>query len=97
MRCWRPTTSIGLSKASDCLQPRQSVAAAGAADEDRHVVTDQLAAEVGENRRAFNQACALARSASGDQVRFTSVSIGDNGFPLVGSRITNCRDLRRLA
>src|ERR1019366_1634180 len=41
----------------DRLQPREPVAAAGAAAADRHVVADQLAAAAGENRRAFDQAC----------------------------------------
>ena len=36
------------------LQPGQSVAAAGAAQGDRQLVADQLAAAAGENRRAFD-------------------------------------------
>ena len=35
----------------DRLRSRESVAAAGVADEDRHLVTDQLAAAAGQDRR----------------------------------------------
>ena len=49
----------------DRLQPQQFVAAAGAADEGRHLVADQLAAAVGENRRAVHQTCALLLVAVG--------------------------------
>src|ERR1035437_5659889 len=43
------------------------MAAAGAARADREVGADQLAAMVGENRRAFNQACALLLAAAGGE------------------------------
>src|ERR1019366_2493962 len=49
----------------DCLQSRESVASAGAADEDRHLVADQLAAAAGENRRAFDKACSVLLVAAG--------------------------------
>ena len=49
----------------DRLQPREFVAAAGAADEDRQLVADQLAAAAGENRRAFDKACPVLLVAAG--------------------------------
>ena len=49
----------------DCLQPREFVATPGAADEGRHLVADQLAAAVGENRRTAHQTCALLLVAVG--------------------------------
>ena len=43
----------------DRIQTGQPVAAAGAAEGNRNVVVDQLAATVGEDRRATGQACAV--------------------------------------
>ncbi|HUX68463.1 MAG TPA: hypothetical protein VMV31_13325 [Terriglobales bacterium] len=40
-------------------KPWHSVAAAGAADEDRQLVAHQLAAAAGENGRAAGEACSL--------------------------------------
>src|ERR1019366_4193000 len=51
----------------DCLQSRESLAAAGAADEDRHLVADQLAAAAGENRRTFDKACPVLLVAAGGE------------------------------
>jgi hypothetical protein len=47
------------------VQPRQLVAAAGAAEEYRHVVTDQPAAAAGEDRWPLAQRCALLLAAAG--------------------------------
>lgn len=41
---------------SDRLQPGEPVAATGAAEEDRELVADQLAATAGEDRRQAGQA-----------------------------------------
>ena len=41
----------------DRLQPGEPVAAAGAAEEDRSLVFDQLAATAGEDRRAVSETC----------------------------------------
>jgi len=46
------------------LQPRESVAAAGAASADRRLVADQLAAAPGENRRTVDQARTLLLAAT---------------------------------
>src|ERR1019366_2457478 len=43
----------------DRLQPGQLVATAGAAEEDRELVADQLAAATGEDGRAVGEACPL--------------------------------------
>jgi hypothetical protein len=51
----------------DRLQSRQPVAAAGAADEDRALVADQLAAAVGENRRPIDQTRPLLLVAAGGE------------------------------
>jgi len=45
--------------------PREPVAAAGAADAGCHLVADQLAAAAGENRRAFDKACPVLLVAAG--------------------------------
>ncbi len=47
------------------LQPGESVAAAGAADDDRQLVADQLAAAVGEDRRSAGETCARVLAALG--------------------------------
>src|ERR1022692_490955 len=41
----------------DRLQPRQPMAAAGAAEDDRELVADEFAATAGENGRAIGEAC----------------------------------------
>ena len=51
----------------DRLQFGQPVAAIGAAGTDRSLVADQLAAAVGEDRRAFNKACSLLLAAAGGE------------------------------
>jgi hypothetical protein len=45
--------------------PRSLVAEAGAADAGRHMVADQLATAVGEDRRPAHPACALLLVAAG--------------------------------
>ena len=45
----------------------QSVAAAGAADAGRHLVADQLAAAVGQDRRPIDQTCPLLLVAAGGE------------------------------
>src|SRR6202022_3122597 len=49
----------------DRLQPREFVPAVGAADEGRHLVANQLAAAVGEDRRTAHPTCALLLVAVG--------------------------------
>ncbi len=49
------------------LPARESVALAGAADEDRHLVADQLAAAAGENRRTVDKAQTLLLVAAGGE------------------------------
>jgi hypothetical protein len=49
----------------DRLQPGELVAAAGAAQEDRWLVIDQLAAAAGEDRRATGETCPLLLVALG--------------------------------
>ena len=49
----------------DRLQPGEPVAAAGAAEENRELVADQLAAAVGEDRRQADQARALLLADAG--------------------------------
>ncbi len=49
----------------DGLQPGQRVAAPGAAQQDRAVVADELAATVGEDGRVPNQTCPLLLAAPG--------------------------------
>src|ERR1035437_888194 len=49
----------------DRLQLGKPVAAAGAAEEDRELVADQLATEVGEDGRPLGEACALLLAAVG--------------------------------
>jgi hypothetical protein len=49
----------------DCLQPGESVAAAGAAEENRQVVADQLAAAAGEDGRSAREARPLLLAAAG--------------------------------
>jgi len=51
----------------DRLQPGQPVAAGGVAGADRRLVADQLAAAVGENRRAFDKACPVLLVAAGGE------------------------------
>ena len=43
----------------DRLRPGKPVAAAGAAEEDRELVADQLAAAAGEDGRAVGETCAV--------------------------------------
>jgi hypothetical protein len=52
---------------SDRLQPRESVAAAGATRADREVVAHQLAATTSENRRTTHQTRALLLAAAGGE------------------------------
>ena len=52
----------------DRLQPGQSVAAAGAAEGDRDVALDDLAARTGEDRRAVGQTCSLLLAAVGGEL-----------------------------
>src|ERR1019366_9711641 len=47
------------------LQPGKPVAAAGAAEEDRELVADQLAAAAGEDGRAVGETCAVLLAAVG--------------------------------
>ena len=47
------------------LQPGEPVAAAGAAEEDREVVVDELAAATGEDGRTADQARSLLLAAAG--------------------------------
>ena len=47
----------------DRVQPGEPVAAAGAAEEDRSLVADQLAAAAGEDGRPVGEACALLLAA----------------------------------
>src|SRR6266849_4541402 len=49
----------------DRLQPGKPVAAAGAAEEDRELVADQLAAAAGEDGRAVGETCALLLASVG--------------------------------
>jgi hypothetical protein len=51
----------------DRLQFGQSVAAAGATEEDREVVADEFAATAGENGRAIGEACPLLLVAAGGE------------------------------
>ena len=51
----------------DRLQPGESVAAAGAAQANRELVADQLAAAAGEDRRAVDKACPLLLAAAGGE------------------------------
>src|ERR1019366_8565270 len=49
------------------VQPGESVAEAGAAEADRELVVDELAATVGEDRRQADQACAVLLAAAGGE------------------------------
>ena len=49
----------------DRLQLGKPVAAAGAAEEDRELVADQLAATVGEDGRAVGETCAVLLASVG--------------------------------
>ena len=49
------------------IQPGQPVAAAGAAEGNRHMVVDQLAAAAGEDQRTADQACPLLLAAVGGE------------------------------
>ncbi len=63
-----PPLSIERSAAlaeCDRLQPGQSLTAAGAAEENRPRLAQQIAAAPGENRRTFNQACPILLAAAG--------------------------------
>ena len=51
----------------DRLQPREPVAAAGAAEGDREVVVDELTAAAGEDRRATDQARSLLLATVGGE------------------------------
>jgi hypothetical protein len=53
------------SAACERLQPGQPVAAAGAAEGNRNVVVDQLAATVGEDRWTAGEACPLPPAFAG--------------------------------
>ncbi len=68
----------------DCLQPGQSVAAAGAPKGNRNVVIDQPAAAVGENRRTVGKACSLLLAAPGgessDAAPVRKHAAADGGF-----------------
>ena len=56
----------------DRLQPGKPVAAAGAAEEDRELVADQLAATAGEDRRQAGQACPLLLADAGRRPSHTA-------------------------
>src|ERR1017187_6745848 len=51
----------------DRLQPRQPMAAAGAAEEDRELVADEFAATAGENGRAIGEACPVLLADAGGE------------------------------
>jgi hypothetical protein len=61
------------------LQPRQSVATVGAARTDREVVTNQLAAAVGEDRRTAHPTRALLLVAAGRESPDTPAVRGHAG------------------
>ena len=52
---------------SDRLQPRQLMAAAGAAGKDRQLVADQLAAAAGEDRRPAGQTWPISLASVGGE------------------------------
>ena len=85
--------SAALSE-SDHLQPREPVAALGAAQWNRKLVAAQLAAALGENRRSIGQARKLLLVApsgeSSDAAALWSQAVRDSGVSLaigIGERL----------
>jgi len=75
------------------LQPRQPVAAAGAAEGDRIVVGHQLAAAAGEDRRSVDRACSLLLAIAGGR---TPAREGGSRRCCAGSRCCRFRQTERL-
>jgi len=61
------------------LQPRESLVAAGAAQEDRQLVLDQLAAAAGEDGRSIGQARTVLMAALGGESSDATVVWGHAG------------------
>ena len=61
------------------LQPGESVAAAGAAEENRELVADELAATAGEDRRTAGETCPLLLAAAGGRPSDAAAVRGDAG------------------
>jgi hypothetical protein len=55
------------------------VATVGTAEEDREVVVDELAAAVGEDRRAAGETCTVLLAALGGKSSDEAVVYGDGG------------------
>ena len=59
------------------LQPGESVSTAGAAERNRNVVVDQLAAAAGEDRRTVGKARAVLLADAGGRTPDESTVLGD--------------------